>query len=236
MKKILIVEDENELALNIQEILINLEYDVVGIFNNAIDVLDYFIDGSADLILMDILIQGDLDGIDLCYKLKDKLNIPIVFLTAYSDKTILERISKIMYDGYLLKPFTIESLKSAIFLGFEKMQENENSKQISSTKNTLKIRDKGFLVPVPIYDILFLRADGLYTKVFTRSKTYLIRDILKDVLGDLPSSSFVRVHKSYMVNVKHISSFNSKELLIHEHIIPIRRGFYKELHRLTDTK
>lgn len=236
MKKILIVEDEHELALNIQEILINLEYDVVGIFNNAIDVLDYFIDGSADLILMDILIQGDLDGIDLCYKLKDKLNIPIVFLTAYSDKTILERISKIMYDGYLLKPFTIESLKSTIFLGFEKMQENENSKQISSTKNTLKIRDKGFLVPVPIYDILFLRADGLYTKVFTRSKTYLIRDILKDVLGDLPSSSFVRVHKSYMVNVKHISSFNSKELLIHEHIIPIRRGFYKELHRLTDTK
>jgi len=236
MKKILIVEDEAELALNIQEILTNLDYNVVGIFNNAIDVLDYFIDGSADLILMDVSIQGNLDGIDLCYKLKDKLNIPIIFLTAYSDRTILERISKVMYDGYLLKPFTIESLKSAIFLGFEKVQENENFKQVSSTKNTLKIRDKGFLVPVPIYDILFLKADGLYTKVFTRSKIYLIRDILKDVLGDLPTTTFVRVHKSYMVNIQHISSFNSKELQIDEHTIPIRRGFYKELHNLTDAK
>lgn len=236
MKKILIIEDEYELALNIQEILVNFDYDVVGIFNNAIDVLDFFIDGSADLILMDVSLQGNLDGIDLCYKLKDKLNIPIVFLTAYSDKVILERISNIVYDGYLLKPFTIDSLKSAIFLALEKKQEKNDSKQISSTKNTLKIRDKGFLVPVPIFDILFLKADGLYTKVYSRSKTYVIRNILKDVLGDLPTSSFVRVHKSYMVNIKHISSFNSKELQIYDHIIPIRRGFYKELHKLTDTK
>jgi DNA-binding LytR/AlgR family response regulator len=236
MHKILIVEDEYELALNIQEILINLDYEVVGIFNNAIDVLDFFIDGTADLILMDILIQGDLDGIDLCYKLKDKLNIPIVFLTAYSDQGILDRISKVVYDGYLLKPFTVESLKSSIYLALEKPQRSANSKPIPPTKNTLKIRDKGFLVPVPIYDILFLKADGLYTKVYTKTKTYVIRDILKDVLGDLPSSSFVRVHKSYLVNIKHINSFNSKELIIEDHTIPIRRGFYKELHQLTEIK
>ncbi|SNS36362.1 two component transcriptional regulator, LytTR family [Belliella buryatensis] len=236
MQKILIVEDEYELALNIQEILINLDYEVVGIFNNAIDVLDFFIDGTADLILMDILINGDLDGIDLCYKLKDKLNIPIVFLTAYSDQGILDRISKVIYDGYLLKPFTVESLKSSIYLALEKPQGKSTSKPASATKNTLKIRDKGFLVPVPVYDILFLKADGLYTKVFTKTKTYVIRDILKDVLGDLPTSSFVRVHKSYLVNIKHISSFNSKELIIEEHTIPIRRGFYKELHELTEIK
>ncbi|MFN3803024.1 LytR/AlgR family response regulator transcription factor [Belliella pelovolcani] len=91
-------------------------------------------------------------------------------------------------------------------------------------------------MPVPIYDILFLKADGLYTKVYTKTKTYVIRDILKDVLGDLPSSSFVRVHKSYLVNIKHINSFNSKELIIEDHTIPIRRGFYRELHQLTEIK
>lgn len=227
MEKILIVEDELELALNIKEIVENLGYMVTGIFSDAYSVLEYLKSSKVDLILMDIQIKGDIDGIDLCYQIKDVYKVPIVFLTAYSDQNYLERISNVVYDGYLLKPFKVDSLKSAIFLGLKSKPYAIPQKDLE--KLSLKIRDKGYVVPVPISDILYLKADGLYTKVFTNAKSYIVRDILKDLQAQLPEQIFIRPHKSYLVNINHVNSYNSKELSINKTIIPIRRGFYKDL-------
>ncbi|SNS77976.1 two component transcriptional regulator, LytTR family [Belliella buryatensis] len=227
MEKILIVEDELDLALNIKEIVENFGYKVAGIHADAQSVLSYLETSKVDLILMDIQIKGDVDGIDLCYKLKDIYNIPIVFLTAYSDQTYLDRISNVLYDGYLLKPFKADSLKSAIFLGLKSKPYAVPQKDLE--KLSLKIRDKGYVVPVPISDIIYLKADGLYTKVFTHAKSYTVRDILKDLQAQLPDHIFLRPHKSYLVNINHIDSYNSKELNVNQINIPIRRGFYKEL-------
>jgi DNA-binding LytR/AlgR family response regulator len=227
MEKILIVEDELDLALNIKEIVETFGYVVTGIHADAQSVLAYLKASKVDLILMDIQIKGDMDGIDLCYQIKDIYNIPIVFLTAYSDQTYLERISNVVYDGYLLKPFKADSLKSAIFLGLKSKPYAVPQKDLE--KLSLKIRDKGYVVPVPISDIIYLKADGLYTKVFTQAKSYTVRDILKDLQAQLPEHIFLRPHKSYLVNVNHIDSYNSKELNVNQINIPIRRGFYKEL-------
>lgn len=230
MKRILLVEDDLDLGENIKEILIASDYDVVKVVTNGSDCLKYLEENSADLILMDILIEGNIDGIDLTYKIKQELNIPIVFITAYSDKTFLDRISKILYDGYLLKPFGIQRLLSTVYLAITNFSKPTNASL--EYKKSLSIRDKGFIVPVPINEIAFLKADGLYTKICTKSKSYLIRDILKDVKGKLPEDKFIRVHKSYTVNLEHIESFNSKEIMVNNEIIPIRRGFYKELIKL----
>jgi DNA-binding LytR/AlgR family response regulator len=179
------------------------------------------------LILMDIQIKGDMDGIDLCYKIKDQYNIPIIFLTAYSDQSYLQRISEVVYDGYLLKPFKAESLKSAIFLAIKTKPNKTDQKDL--LKLSLKIRDKGYVVPILINDIIYLKADGLYTKVITEAKTYIIRDILKDLQTQLPEELFIRPHKSYLVNINKVISYNSKELNVKDAIIPIRRGYFKVL-------
>ncbi len=227
MEKILIVEDEIDLALNIQEIVESFGYQVMGIESEAYSVLSFLANKDVDLILMDIQIKGDIDGIDLCYKIKDQYNIPIVFLTAYSDLPYLERISNVLHEGYLLKPFKIESLKSAIFLALKSKPYAVTPKDLA--KLTLRIRDKGYVVPVPLNEILYLKADGLYTKIITNAKTYLVRDILKDLQSQLPESMFSRPHKSYLVNIEKITSYNSKELNLDGISIPIRRGYYKEL-------
>lgn len=224
--KILIVEDEVDLAANLKEILENLNYEVIGSFTNGQDVMAFLMRNTPDIILMDILIEGEIDGIDLTYQIRDKFNIPVVFLTAYSDESILNRITKVMYDGYILKPFTTERLKSNIYLALQEFN-SKKSKKIYTP--TLKIRDKGYLVPVPQEDILFLEADGLYTKVITKSKKYMLRDILKDVGEQLIPEKFKRVHKSYIVNIEQIDSINAKEIIVKQQIIPIRRGLYKEL-------
>lgn len=227
MKKILIVEDEVELAGNISEILSDLEYKVAAIVDNAQSALAFLEENEVDLVLMDILIHGDLDGIDLAYKIREKYNLPIVFSTAYSGTEYLERISSDIHEGYLLKPFTLDSLKTAVFFGLKRHE--ERSGQENKAKGSLKIMDKGYLVPVPFSEIVYLKADGLYTKVFTKAKSYLVRDILKSFEEKLQAKQFIRVHKSYLVNIAFIASFNAKKINVGDTSIPIRRGLYKEL-------
>ncbi|MFN4000356.1 LytR/AlgR family response regulator transcription factor [Algoriphagus sp.] len=227
MKKILIVEDEQELANNICEILANLNYKVAAVVDNAVSALEFLEANSVDLVLMDILIHGDLDGIDLAYKIRDSYDLPIVFSTAYSGTEYLERISSDIHEGYLLKPFTLDSLKTAVFFGLK--HHEEKLAKGKKEKGSLKIMDKGYLVPVPYSEITYLKADGLYTKVYTKAKSYLIRDILKSFEEKLPSKQFLRVHKSFLVNISFINSFNAKKVNLGETSIPIRRGLYKEL-------
>ncbi|WP_026969857.1 LytR/AlgR family response regulator transcription factor [Algoriphagus terrigena] len=227
MKKILIVEDEVELANNISEILSNMDYKVAAVVDNAGSALDFLDENEVDLVLMDILIRGDLDGIDLAYKIREKFNLPIVFSTAYSGTEYLERISSDIHEGYLLKPFTLDSLKTAVFFGLKRHE--EKSSKDSKGKGSLKIMDKGYLVPVPYTEIVYLKADGLYTKVFTKAKSYLVRDILKGFEEKLPADKFLRVHKSFLVNMDYIASFNAKKINLGETNVPIRRGLYREL-------
>ncbi|UJP65216.1 LytR/AlgR family response regulator transcription factor [Mongoliitalea daihaiensis] len=227
MKKILLVEDEKELGENIRDLLQALGYIVVGIFDKGSTVIDFLEKNPVDLILMDVMIKGDLDGIQLTEKIKSIYDIPIIFLTAFSDQNVLERISNGKYEGYLLKPFSLQSLKSAVYLGLNKKPKDET--QENHLKSAIKVRDKGYVIHLPYHDILFIEADGLYCKIITLEKTYVVRGILKDILNGLDDKKFIRVHKSFCINVDKIHSLNAKELLIGTFVIPIRRGFYKEL-------
>ena len=227
MKNILIVEDELDLAENIRELLEDDGYLVPSICDNAQDTLEYLRENQVDLILMDIQIKGRIDGIDLAYKIKEITSTPIVFSTAYSSREILDRLSQTMYDGYLVKPFTRDSLHASIHLGLRSGKEKNLQRPIQIP--ILKIIDKGLIVPLPVTDILYMKAYGLYSKVVTSAKIYVIREILKNVEEKLPKEHFLRVHKSFLVNICHIDMFNSKKISIKEHQIPIRRGLYKEL-------
>jgi DNA-binding LytR/AlgR family response regulator len=231
MKKILIVEDEAELALNIKEILIHLGYEVSGILDNGKEVMEFLNHNNVDLIFMDIQISGAIDGVELCKIIKSKYNLPIIYLTAFSNKTLLDKIATTEYEGYLLKPFTIEELQATTYL----VLKNFVKKTITpNKKNVYIVRDKGNTVPLQFDEILFFKADGLYTKIQTKTKTYMARNILKDMIQDLPKDTFVRVHKSYTINFKEVSSFNSKEIQIGEYTIPLRRGSLKEFKGLIE--
>jgi DNA-binding LytR/AlgR family response regulator len=227
MERILIVEDEEELASNISEILLNIGYEVAGIVTNAYDALEFLEGNTIDLVLMDILIKGDVDGIDLAYRIREKYDLPIVFSTAYSGTEFLERISSEIHEGYLLKPFTLDSLKTSIFFGLKRHQEKTSN--VQKPQGSLKVMDKGFLVPIPFNEIQFLKADGLYTRIVTKMKSYLVRDILKVFEDKLPKEQFMRVHKSFLINVYHVNSFSAKKINLGEVAIPIRRGLFKDL-------
>jgi len=229
MRKIFIIEDDLDLADNIAEILQFHSFDVVGKENSAENSLNLIMDSNPDIVLMDIILEGEIDGIQLAEQIREKLEIPIIFITANSDHSHLQRISKIENDSFILKPFSKNALITTINLSFLKYLRKK------SEKNILNIRDKGSLVPVDEDDIIMLKADGLYTKINTKNKEYMIRSILKDVEGQLSEKKFIRIHKSYLINLNHVKAFNSKEVTIGTFKVPIRRGYLKELEKLLET-
>jgi CheY-like chemotaxis protein len=121
--KILIVEDELLIAKNLANKLKKLEYDIVKIVSSGQAAIEFVNSTIPDLILMDIAIKGNIDGIETASKIREKHNIPVIYLTAYADDTTLERASKTGGYGYILKPFKERGLHATIKMALSKHQE-----------------------------------------------------------------------------------------------------------------
>jgi DNA-binding LytR/AlgR family response regulator len=226
MKKIFIVEDESEFAENI-EIILNLSgHLVVGKEKEGQLALRSILKLDPDLILLDINLKGVLNGINVAHKLREHSDIPIIFITAHSDENYLVEIAGIKNSFFKLKPFSMEALNTIISLAFLKQP------LVNKNPKTLNIRDKGFTVPLKEENIIMLKAEGLYTRIYLLERQYVVRDILKDVTAKLPESKFIRVHKSFIVNLAHVIGFNSKEVAVLNHKVPIRRGYAKKFAEL----
>jgi len=114
--KILIVEDEMIVALDIKNNLIKLGFDVVSIVTNYNDALFCIQNNSIEIILMDVNLRDSLDGIQIALEIQKTQYIPIIYLTAFSDDETIQRAIKTNPIAYLTKPFKVDELKSTILL------------------------------------------------------------------------------------------------------------------------
>ena len=119
-EKILIVEDENIVALDIKNRVEQLGYDVCGIAATGEEAIRKTEKTLPDLVLMDIKLKSDMDGIDAAGKIRERFNIPVVYLTAYADEQTLERAKITEPSGYLIKPIKSSELRSAIEIALYK--------------------------------------------------------------------------------------------------------------------
>ncbi len=119
-KKIFIVEDEPIVAMTLEDTLAQLGYVVAGTATNGKDALEQIGKTHPDLILMDIRIEGELDGIETAEKVTALYHIPVVYLTAHSDEKTLERAMATQPHGYFLKPFRTRELYSTIEIALYK--------------------------------------------------------------------------------------------------------------------
>ena len=112
--KIAVVEDEGIVAMDISKCLTSLGYDVTFISDSGEKVLELVKESLPDLILMDVELKGQLNGLDTARLLREKYSIHIVFLTAFEDETTLNRIGELSPDGYLVKPFEDDQLENTL--------------------------------------------------------------------------------------------------------------------------
>lgn len=114
MTKIIIAEDEKIVAKDIENKLKKSGYEVLGVVSTGKDLLDKVSESVPDLVLMDVKLDGDMDGIETATKLKKGFGVPVVYLTAYADKITLSRINETEPGGYVLKPFKLADLRKSI--------------------------------------------------------------------------------------------------------------------------
>lgn len=120
---ILIVDDEWLIAFNLQVTLQKLGYQVAGIARTAEEALEFAERTKPDLILMDIRIEGELDGIQAAEKIQSKMDVPVIFMTAFADEETFNRaVSKASLFGYISKPFQPASLKNSIEIALKQQR------------------------------------------------------------------------------------------------------------------
>ena len=118
IKKIMVVEDENIIALDIKNRLKSLGYNVAAVVPSGEEAIRIIKEVNPDLVLMDIVLRGDIDGVQAAESISRDYNIPVIFLTSYSDESTLKLAHRISPYGYLIKPFNENELKVKIEKAF----------------------------------------------------------------------------------------------------------------------
>ena len=126
---IAIVEDEGIVAMEIKRSLQLMGYNIAFISDSGEKAINKLQQSKADLVLMDIILKGKMDGIDAARIIVDEMDIPVVFLTAFEDERTQERARLLKTCGYLVKPFEDSNLSAAI----EKALSNDRNKPVSIT-------------------------------------------------------------------------------------------------------
>ncbi|RIV21516.1 DNA-binding response regulator [Fibrisoma montanum] len=236
---ILIVEDEAILAMALSDSLEAEGYNVVGIANNGTKAVDLFERNPVDLLLCDINIKGDFDGIETVRRITNVRPIPVIYLTALSDSDTLDRAKQTYPAAYMTKPYNLLNLRISIDMSLHTF----STRSLPTGKTTaaaperdtiLQIDDDVFIkqgyqyVKIHFSDILILEAEDIYTTFVTTTKKYALRLPLTAVLDKLNHKRLVRVHRSYAVNISRVDVFNDHEMTIGPHIVPLGKNYKDE--------
>ena len=234
MIKILIVEDELIIAEDIKSILQKQGYHVIGIamdYNEALRILNQ--KEKPDLVLLDVNLNDNKNGIDLAYYINEHYKIPFIFATSYSDSQTLEKAKETNPVSYLVKPFKKEQLLSTIEISMYKIdQKNEKDSSNSDIviKDAVFLKDKFKYTKVYLKDILWIKSDGNYLEIKTgQKKEELIRASLSSFIEKLNKDQFFRTHKSYIVNLNHITNIETNSVSIGDTKIPLSKHYYEDL-------
>jgi DNA-binding LytR/AlgR family response regulator len=241
-KKILIVEDEKIVAKDIQNSLEKFGYNVQNIVNSGQKAIDEIEKNHSNLVLMDIKIRGGMDGIETANIIRKKFDIPVVFLTAYADDGTLEKAKITEPYGYIVKPFKEKELQTTIEMAVFKHEEDVKVKKErdfyrsiiinKNSKDSIFIRADYRLNKINFKDIYFVEALKDYVVINTKDNVYTTHTTMKEMARILPQKDFVRIHRSYIVNLDKIFSIKYPDLVIEDKmkILPIGGLFRKELY------
>jgi len=225
--KILIVEDEFIIAESLIQSIQGLGYECLEperTFEDAIVAIETH---HPDMIILDIGIEGDKTGIDLGHIINKRYNIPFIYLTSYTEKAIIQQAKVTEPYAILIKPFQSIELFSAIELAIYNYSLKQN-KPIESLNKVLEtsifIKQKREYHRINFRDIIYLRSDSIYIDIFTNTDKYIVRDSLDEYLKRL-TTEFIRVHRSYIININYIRKMDSTHVYVGDIKIPIGKKY-----------
>lgn len=236
---ILIVEDDPIIAADLQDRLEEMGYSILGPVARGEDALAFFDKPvPPDLVIMDIQLEGDWDGIMTTRHIQSKSGVPVIFLTSNSDDATFSEAKQVKPHAFLSKPFRGRDLKHSIELAIVQAAAKKQPSTEASTveENTYLLKDRLFIkakdrmVRLFIKDILWVEADDYYCKVVTKDREFLVTQTLKKFGEELMGlAELMRVHRSYIVNLAHVEEIGELYLHVGKGRIPFSKTSREEL-------
>jgi DNA-binding LytR/AlgR family response regulator len=243
--KILIVEDEYLTAARIQHALLDKGYIVTGHASSASDAIAMIEKDVPNLVLMDIHLNGKIEGILTAKKiLNSHPDVSIIYVTEYSDDSIFQIAKETSPTNYITKPFTNEVLIRAVELAVQRW-----AKQLvyqfdlarSTVSDAVFVQvEEGLYTKLAFSDILYVESQGASSKIYfidkNEEKHFLVSRSSNNLVAKLKFAALTRTHKSYFVNIQRVESIRNGEVSITGSSTPIPIGtVYKDdfIRRLT---
>ena len=233
--KILVVEDEMLIAAKVSLYLSELGYEVAGIFASAEETLHFLQAYSSDIALVDIQLSGSMDGIALARLLQDKYHLPVVFLTASFDDATFARAKETKPYAFLAKPLNKLDLRRALELTISHLPDaNKPEKTQLQQQENAALPDRIFVhhgekkVKILLDAILYIQAERNYCRIVTQEKEYLLSMPMKSLEMELPSGQFQRIHRSHIVNLKHVDEVDENAVVIGGKTLLLSKSYQQE--------
>lgn len=209
-----VVADDEVLARQKLRQLLRDDHDIeiVGESATALETIELVRAANPELLFLDIHMPG-MDGFDVIGALasdKEAASPRVIFTTAYDQYAV--RAFEVNAVDYLLKPFTLERLRTAIQRVREQFQArqqesapvNGGARAANFYTNRIVFKSRGRILFLPVSDIRWIGAEGNYVRLSTATETHLLRETMAHLEERLDPRGFVRVHRSFIVNLKYV--------------------------------
>jgi len=240
--KILIVEDQGIVAKDIENSLKKLGYSISGSVPSGEKAIKSVKELKPDLVLMDILLKGDMDGIQAAKTINESHNVPVIFLTANADEKTISEAKIAEPYGYIVKPFREKELQTIIEMAIYKHEKDLKLKKErdfyysiaegQKGADSIFVRSEYRLNKIRYQDIYYIEALKDYIIIHAKENSFTTHSTMKNISSILPIRDFVRVHRSYIVRLDKIFSIKYPDLVIEDKkkVIPIGGLYKKELY------
>lgn len=223
----LIIDDEPLAIKVIRTYLTRLDsFEIAGECKNALKAIEFLMKEKIDLMFLDINMP-EITGLEFLTSIP---NPPHVIITTAFSEYAIEGYDLDVID-FLIKPISFERFLKAINRYCNRTRSSNARNVINSSesheKKYIHIQDGKNIFKLQYEDILYFEGYGEYVKVVNTNKTYLVRDSMTEFENRFSPNYFIRIHKSYIVNIQKITRFNTTHVLINNIELPIGR-IYRE--------
>lgn len=224
MSRILIVEDDPIIAADLRMIVQKLGYSCEQT-DNAAEAERLISENSFDLFMLDISITGGKDGVELAGSIRSSQSAPIIFLTSYFDTQTLDRVRVINPEAFIVKPFEERNLVVNIELALFKSKTRQPERPPAPDRQKLFVKHGGELKALHLDEILYLEAEDNYSYVHTAGAKYMLSYTLKNLEEKVNSRDFIRIHRSYIVNLNKVTSIQEGYVMPDKIKLPLSRTY-----------
>jgi DNA-binding LytR/AlgR family response regulator len=183
-----------------------------------------------------------MDGVAMVQHMQKSKNTPVIYLTSNTDDQTFNRAKETDPHAFLSKPFNKLDLQRAIELTIERINKQGSQTELKSDSSdtyvltdSLFVKHKDSMVKVVINDVLYIEAERSYCRIYTKEREFLLTMPLKEMEQKLPPPYFLRVHRSFIVNLAHIDEVSNNNIIVAGKVVPLTKDRRSELMKRLQT-